>query len=425
MFISFRILLCPELSEKSRSGKTVPVDEVYSWASQLTLEGRQLSQIVGWYVWPDAVSRIFRQLSTMSGAIIGLVGLQGVGKSSALAVMLVCEIFSENEAWRKKHKSDPSPQYEYETIRFKWRRESELFPSLFNGTHEASKNFQKEYRAILVENLIGYRVPLGKSLLDNPQLLNIDWAERKLGKMIAKKLRQIAWLQMLREKKTILIDMPDYSKTDRRLIAKDLEGIYWLWDSLSKMLSLMNKAAPNLVIAIQKEMFQSHFFFDKMIKIELQPLTPEQMLEAYQKRFKTLHPFTEDTLLTLARMSRGIFRRFLRYITLTLDLWTTQPEPRALIDKETVEKAIPYERLVEDMELELSEPFPKQSDLKLQAVQLLMRLSESGPKKQSILAGELGLESYVMSRLLTKLELHHYVTRERDGTDKIVTLTKS
>ena len=48
--------------------------------------------------------------------------------------------------------------------------------------------------------------------------------------------------------------------------------------------------------------------------------SPEQMVEAYRKRFKALAPFTEDALFTLARMSRGIFRRFLRYITLALQL---------------------------------------------------------------------------------------------------------
>jgi hypothetical protein len=204
-------------------------------------------------------------------------------------------------------------------------------------------------------------------------------------------------------------------------MAKDMQEIYWLWHTLAHAESPL----PNFVTAIQKEMFHDHYFFDKMEKVELQPLEAEELLAAYTRVFGEVEPVTKDALLTLARMSRGIFRRFLRYITLTLDLWTAQPEPRALIDKETVEEAIPYERLVEDMELELSELFPKQSDLRLQAVQLLMRLSESGPKKRSVLAGELGLESYVMSRLLTKLELHHYVTRERDGTDKIVTLTKS
>jgi DNA-binding MarR family transcriptional regulator len=62
-------------------------------------------------------------------------------------------------------------------------------------------------------------------------------------------------------------------------------------------------------------------------------------------------------------------------------------------------------------EVELAELLPKQSDLRIQAVRLLMRLEESGPKRQTELAEELGIEAYAISRLLTKLELHHYVTR--------------
>ena len=419
-FISYTILHCLELSEKSESGKSVPVDEIYSWASGLTSESHESDWSPNWYVRPDAVSRALRQLDTMSGGIIGLVGLQGVGKSSALLDILSHKRILDREAWREKHGCYPSWAHGDDPVWFKWRRETELFPSLLDGTHEASEVFLRQYKEQLYSRITHLFLQADEDF--NPQDLNIDWAEAKLGKAMTKKLREISWQAVLGDKKTILIDTRDYSKTDRRLMAKDLEGIYWLWNSLTQTKS---PAKSNLVIAIQKEMFQSHFFFDKMIKIELQPLTPEQMLEAYQKRFKNFHPFTKDALLTLARMSRGIFRRFLRYITLTLDHWTAQPNPRDTIDKETVEEAIPYERLVEDMETELLELFPKQSDLRLQAVQLLMRLSESGPKKQSILAGELGLESYVMSRLLTKLELHHYVTRERDGTDKIVTLTKS
>jgi DNA-binding transcriptional ArsR family regulator len=218
---------------------------------------------------------------------------------------------------------------------------------------------------------------------------------------------------------TIFVDMPDYSKTDRRLMAKDLEEIYWLWNSLART---DGTPRPNLVIAIQKEMFGGHFFFDKMSRIELEPLQPRQMVEAYVKRFKTTEPFTEDALLTVARMSRGIFRRFLRYITLTLDRWLTRPEPHGPIDTATVKDAIPLDRLAEDMELELVELFPKHSDLRLQAVRLLMHLEESGPQKQSELAEQLGIEPYAMSRLLRKLELHRYVIRKREGTDKIVSL---
>ena len=54
-----------------------------------------------------------------------------------------------------------------------------------------------------------------------------------------------------------------------------------------------------------------------------------------------------------------------------------------------------------------------------------MHLEESGPKRQTELAEELGIEKYAMSRLLAKLELHRYVVRRRDGTDKLVSLLKT
>ncbi|MGA2239459.1 MAG: helix-turn-helix domain-containing protein [Candidatus Bathyarchaeia archaeon] len=143
-------------------------------------------------------------------------------------------------------------------------------------------------------------------------------------------------------------------------------------------------------------MFRDHFFFDKMVKVELEPLKPEQMADAYWKRFMTAEPFTEDALVTLARMSRGIFRRYLRYIALTLRNWETNKSER--IDITIVKQAVTVERLAEDMELELVELFPKQSDLRLQAVRLLMVLEESGPRKQTELVEELGMEDYAMSR---------------------------
>jgi len=156
--------------------------------------------------------------------------------------------------------------------------------------------------------------------------------------------------------------------------------------------------------------------------VELAPLPPTQMLEAYVMRFKTTKPLTEEALLALGRMSRGIFRRYLRYITLTLDLWESQPSPRKEIDPQIVKEAITIERISADMALELSEVFPKHSELQEHAARLLMGLEESGPRKQSQLAQELKLEPYVLSRLLRKMELHRYVNRKRAGTDKIVTL---
>lgn len=337
---------------------------------------------------PAEIENLLAQLQFLRGALIGLVGFQGVGKSSALLAL--------SAALREQKTAESQG---LDTVLFKWRRTSDLFRSLLEYDYEASLEFRNEY-----ERKLGG--------------LSITRAEQIGGAKIAR-LRRYIWHDLLRGMHTIFIDMPDYSKTDRRLMAKDLEEIYWLWNSLR----LTDVApGPNLVIAIQKEMFGGHFFFDKMSKIELQPLQPRQMVEAYVKRFKTTEPFTEDALVTVARMSRGIFRRFLRYITLTLDRWSTRPDLGGPVDVATVKDAIPFDRLAEDMEVELAELFPKRSDLRLQAVRLLMLLEECGPRKQTELAETLGIEDYAMSRLLAKLELHRYTVRRREGTDKIVSL---
>lgn len=194
-------------------------------------------------------------------------------------------------------------------------------------------------------------------------------------------------------------------------------------ESRSLLKNLEAKRRTNIIIAIQKEMFHDHFFLDKMQKVELKPLNPRQMLEAYLKRFKTTAPFTEDALLALAQMSRGIFRRFLKYITLALDHWQTQPEPRQPINPTTVRTAVTREQLAEDMEIELRELFPKQADLRLQTIQILTHLQTTGPKLQSQLAKELEMKPYAVSRLLTRLEHHRHITRQRTGSDKMVSLT--
>jgi hypothetical protein len=409
-------------SKGPESASSARVGEVYSWASQLASETRDVGWVNYWYIWPESVQRILRQLETMRGLVIGLVGRQGVGKSAALQAIYVSRVMAQDERRRKnfesKQKLSDSLRYD-DVVLLKWRREQELFKSLLDETHELSRTFNLEYR-----NAIWKRIRDDSRITDNekyeqhgPGTLDLRWAEAKLGKLVMEELRREAWLTILVQKKVILIDMPDYSKTDRRRLAKDLEGIYWLWSWMAN-----HGVKANVVIAIQKELFGGHFFLDKMEKVELEPLGPKEMVEAYRKRFKAIEPFTEDALLTLARMSRGVFRRFLRYITLTLTRWET--EGKGPIDTAIVKEAVTVARLVEDMELELVELFPKQSELRLQAVRLLLLLEESESRKQNGLSEELGMEAYEMTRLLAKLELHHYVTRRREGNDKIVSLCK-
>jgi hypothetical protein len=60
------------------------VGELRAWASQFAAENRIPGWVNAHYVWPDELWGIWDQLEDTSGGLIGIVGLQGVGKSSAL-----------------------------------------------------------------------------------------------------------------------------------------------------------------------------------------------------------------------------------------------------------------------------------------------------------------------------------------------------
>ena len=227
------------------------------------------------YVMPEMVARPLAHLRAVHGTVVGLVGFQGVGKSSALLAL---------NTGLREHKGVKSASW-FDTILFKWRRSSELFKTLLGSDHEASVQFLTQYyRKIGRRHETNHSLSLSARLNElerqsrvfqdeNPWLANFEYGESKRRKTEVERLRREAWIEMLNRKHTILVDMPDYSKTDRRLMAKDLEEIYWLWNTLNRT----NVAdRPNLVIAIQHEMFRGHFFFDKMQKVGLQPMQPDR-----------------------------------------------------------------------------------------------------------------------------------------------------
>jgi hypothetical protein len=408
------------------SGRTGPgyvdLEAIRVWAGKLAGEARGEEWVKQWYVVPEVLVRIVRELEAgRYGGLIGLFGSQGVGKSSAL--LALCNN-AAGELFSKK----------YVPVLFKWRREPELYASLLNGTHEVSEEFLPKYlKRLLDEIRSDTRTVRGGEhiFVEREQELErlstegyidpdssvISWAESVLGSAVCRKLRRAALYDVLTWRDVILIDTPDYSKTDRRRMAKDLDSIYWLWSEIAHATT-----GPNLVVAIQKELSHGHFFLDKMQRFEIEPLPAEKMVEAYLRRFHGPEPFTQSALLRLAQISRGIFRRFLRYLTLTMDFWDTWFGKHGPIDVEVVERAVPFDRVAEDMELELLGLFPKHSDLRQLAVRVLMELQRSGGQRQSELVGLMDVEPYALSRLLTRLEGAHYITRTRSGTDKLVTL---
>jgi hypothetical protein len=93
-------------SKKPEPDNSVSISEIYSWASQLASESRKLDWVFHWYVWPDTVREVIRKLETMSG---GIIGLQGVGKSSALLAIAGGRMLLQQEGYPKAHESGDPP----------------------------------------------------------------------------------------------------------------------------------------------------------------------------------------------------------------------------------------------------------------------------------------------------------------------------
>ena len=128
-------------------------------------------------------------------------------------------------------------------------------------------------------------------------------------------------------------------------------------------------------------------------------------------------------MLELGGLSRGIYRRFKRYISLTIRTLQWQLGPSDLITPDLVRNVITSERLAEDLDTELEELFPKNIDSRRDAARIIHHLRASGPLDQSKLGEALDMPSYTLSRLLSKME-PRYVTRKIDGSRKIVSVAE-
>jgi hypothetical protein len=144
--------------------------------------------VVSYYVPPRAFGEIQRQLESMSGGIIGLVALQGVGKSSALRVLRILNMIKQDDSYKKQHK-ESFPSHLLDTVLFEWRRQPQLLTSLLNGTHELSGGFFRLYKSKLVELTKPTLQFWNPSVIDNPQPLNSEWAESQIGRKNAGILR--------------------------------------------------------------------------------------------------------------------------------------------------------------------------------------------------------------------------------------------
>jgi hypothetical protein len=123
----------------------------------------------------------------------------------------------------------------------------------------------------------------------------------------------------------------------------------------------------------------------------------------------------------LAKLSRGIPRRFLRYVNLCAEAWFVGWLESPLIDVAGTEQVVTEEELRRDLDLEFSSLFPKSEEMKMKALRLLSYLSaREGGLNQKRLAEALGYSEMDVSRICDKLEMYGYIRRESTKEGKMV-----
>jgi GTPase SAR1 family protein len=426
-------------SEKAERWKNV-----YQWACRLTTEQKEEE-----YLWTPETAALFNRLSTTSGNMIAVIGLQGSGKT-ALKQALQNELYKIGlKAFSFKWVGNPR-QTIIDQVRdlednFLDKWDSEYFESLMwalieeegsnKTTYELASNIARRLKtknAHLIKRYLTAFLSRDRDNVTEEEKGHIyseisgllPRCEKALGSKRVEEIRKQLLLDKLASAHTILIDLPDYDRANARQMDRDLASIQAWWESVfSDQCHNVYNQRVNLVIFFQKEIFHGHFFMGKLDVYELTPLPPWRLLQCYERNFKSYAPFTREAIMEIAVLSRGIFRRFKKYIRICLDKFYQDADCNT-ITVDLVRQWITVGQLIKDMELELMTIFPKEKELRVLSVKLLTLLREKGPLPQSVIVKEVfdGAKMKA-SRVLTKLESWQgYIKRERRGKEKLVCL---
>lgn len=206
------------------------IKNVLQWTSMLTAEDNWLMEP---YFWTDSVSQVYLRLRTGGSGLIGVIGYQGVGKSSAFYVL-------EKEMKKLSKKR----------VFIKWTENwKEVVAENFMIRDEKGMRY---FETFYLRNLNEILDNKGKSSVHDFTL-----AQRLLSKGECKKAWNNAILDCLAEMDILFIDFPDYSKGSKAKMNADLDEFQTVWDLLSKVYSGGDASEITFVLAIQKELWRS------------------------------------------------------------------------------------------------------------------------------------------------------------------------
>lgn len=373
--------------------------KLYQWCVRLSTEQGEED-----YVWTWDAVQLANRLITTKGNLIAVIGLQGSGKTALRQAL-----------WGRLVQNDK------EVLCFKW---GALNPELLNlnfDTHEVLTR--------LVNTFGVYR--LAKKLNVNPTTVELltkeelpPEEEENLKPLILKlaspqerkEIQRYALLDAIQTRDAILIDFPDYSKLNQAQMIRDLNEFSKWWETviLADSEGVYNQRA-NVVIFFQKELFSGHFLFGKFDTFELKPMDSLLLMQIMKRNCGGIEPFTVEALEYLAGLSRGIIRRFKKYVKICLE--KSFQHGYCSISPDLAKQWIGIEQLEKDMELELMDIFPRQKELRRLSIIILQLLNERKAIPQNDLAEEVFDGNKVRcSRLLDKLEAWGYISRKWEST---------
>lgn len=397
---------------------------VLRWCNNQTGEYSEIFQDTE-YLWTSQTENIFRKLGEHK-ILMRIIGLSGQGKTELSKAIFRRMSTLDQFAVRLKFGSEAKQvseelQREFDAKYFGelWKEVSQHLASIaMNSEVNVINTFDNELnpRVDVPETFEGHvykRVTIvhddvAESMLrqyynateEQRQELNYT-VNKKLIPVLEKHLSQKAIALVKRrieqesfaEADVILIDLPDETQTSYHWAEYIDLLMSWIAELGGRM---------NVVLFWQKEVHCNHFALRKFRSITLEPIKPKELVDFYIKMFNYPEPFASDALLKVAKLSRGVFRRFKKYVAICIDMMKQNGKKE--ITESDVRDAITLGEINNDLKLELEVLFPREDTLRLKATEVLTRLADGDMTQSDIVKEIFNGNKVRASRVLDKLE---------------------
>lgn len=375
--------------------KVTHLKQVYQWAAQGVSESINSNETDKFYETPVYKSLGFKLKNTESSLSL-VFGLQGTGKSRILR-----QLNNDGTYWFKWSKNWKEELWQRGCCR------SEYWIALANEYEDQVNAYFKagqSHRALKVGD--------PATIL---QRKDTTLMEAFLGKSKCNELKDGAISSFIYGTKIILIDMPDYSRSNANALVHDIAEIQGFWESME------NRGNTHLVLAIQKELVLKapNFFWGKCDKYTVEPLTTTQLIEAYRLSNQDAEVFEPAALQLLGDLSRGIFRRFKKYMRLTIE---ANQERKLPMTKDLVERAVTDDIVFQDLDQELADLFDDEEKRRC-ASRILSYLRSHNEANVKTISEDIGISETMGQKIVQKLGLYNYIqTKHGEGKEKLVSL---